>query len=893
MSKALLIDGNSLMFRAYYATSYTGNLMKTSTGLYTNAVFGFINMVSKLLESKPDYVFVAFDKGKQTFRHLAFDEYKGGRKPMPEEFRVQIPYIKEYLDVINVKREERIDFEADDLVASVSKLAEDNNIDEIMIVSGDKDLLQLVRNNVKVCLTKKGISELEEYNKDNFFEKMGFNANQIPDYKGLVGDSSDNLPGIKGIGEKTAVKFLAEYGTLENLVNNVDNLKGKTKELIEQEKETGLTCKRLATLVYDIDLGFGLDDIKYKEPNKENLKEFFTALEFKSFLARLDSSSKSNTIDEQKESTSDKTSQLLEINVDYSITDRNYDYNQFLGKKVIVLPEVFGENYYNGEFLGLSVACDGKYTFIDKDECLNSLTLKKLLENSNDLITFDYKKLYVVLRKCGVKVRIPSFDLLLAIYLIDSRRGNEDFKACLGEDNEYKLSSNEDIYGKGAKASVPELDVLAKYSVEKCFVLEKVYNSFLEKIKNEGLIDLFKCEIELSKVLGDMEINGLIVSKDSLKKCEEELTIKQKEYGREIYKEAGCEFNINSPKQLGEVLFVNMGLPSGKKNKNGYSTDVSTLEYLAGLGKRIARLVLDYRKVTKIISTYVNGLYGLMDENSYIHPLYKQALTITGRLSSVEPNIQNMPIRDDVGKVIRQAFISRYIPFDGKIVSLDYSQIELRVLACMANDEKMIEAFNSNVDFHRATAAWIFDKDPSLITDHERSSAKAINFGIVYGMSAWGLSESIGISPKEAKLYIEKYFSNYPGIDAFIKNTINQAKIDGYTKTLFNRKRFIPELNSMNKTIYQFGERTAVNSPIQGTAADIIKFAMVRVGKFLEDNNYKSKLIAQVHDELVFDCIPEEIDSLIKGVKEIMESVVNLKVKLIAKSAIGDNWMEA
>ena len=336
-----------------------------------------------------------------------------------------------------------------------------------------------------------------------------------------------------------------------------------------------------------------------------------------------------------------------------------------------------------------------------------------------------------------------------------------------------------------------------------------------------------------------------------------------------------------------------MGLPSGKKNKNGYSTDVSTLEHLASMNVKIARLVLDYRKVTKIISTYVNGLYGLMDENSYIHPLYKQALTITGRLSSVEPNIQNMPIRDDVGKVIRQAFISRYIPFDGKIVSLDYSQIELRVLACMANDEKMIEAFNSNVDFHRATAAWIFDKDPSLITDHERSSAKAINFGIVYGMSAWGLSETIGISPKEAKLYIEKYFSNYPGIDAFIKNTINQAKIDGYTKTLFNRKRFIPELNSMNKTIYQFGERTAVNSPIQGTAADIIKFAMVRVGKFLEDNNYKSKLIAQVHDELVFDCIPEEIDSLTKGVKEIMESVVNLKVKLIAKSAIGDNWMEA
>ena len=893
MSKALLIDGNSLMFRAYYATSYTGNLMKTSTGLYTNAVFGFINMVSKLLESKPDYVFVAFDKGKQTFRHQAFDDYKGGRKPMPEEFRVQIPYIKEYLDVINVKREERIDFEADDLVASVSKLAEDNNVDEIVVVSGDKDLLQLVRNNVKVCLTKKGISELEEYTKDNFFDKMGFNANQIPDYKGLVGDSSDNLPGIKGIGEKTAVKFLAEYGTLENLVNNVDNLKGKTKELIEQEKETGLTCKKLATLVYDIDLGFGLDDIKYKEPNKDNLREFYNALEFKSFITRLDASGKTNIDDNQNDSLGEKSSQLLEINANYSVVDRNFDYSKYLDKKVVVIPEIFGENYYNGEFLGLGVACEDEYTFINASECLVSLTLKKLLETSANIITFDYKKLYVILRKRGIKANVPFFDLLLAIYLLDSRRGNEDFKACLGEDNEYKLSSNEDIYGKGAKASIPDVDIYAKYSIDKCFVLDKVYNSFLEKINNEELNDLFKCELELSKVLGDMEINGLIVSKDSLKKCEEELSIKQKEYEKEIYEEAGCEFNINSPKQLGEVLFVNMGLPSGKKNKNGYSTDVSTLEHLASMNVKIAKLVLDYRKVTKIISTYVNGLYSVMDENSYIHPLYKQALTVTGRLSSVEPNIQNMPIRDDVGKVIRQAFISRFIPFDGKIVSLDYSQIELRVLSCMANDEKMIEAFNSDVDFHRATAAWIFDKDPSMITDHERSSAKAINFGIVYGMSAWGLSETIGISPKEAKSYIDKYFSNYPGIDTFIKETINQAKIDGYTKTMFNRKRFIPELKSMNKTIYQFGERTAVNSPIQGTAADIIKFAMVKVGKFLEDNNYKSKLIAQVHDELVFDCIPEEIDSLIKGVKEIMESVVNLKVKLIAKSAIGDNWMEA
>jgi len=903
MSSIIIVDGNSLMFRAYFATSYTGNLMKTSTGLYTNAVFGFINMISKLLENKPDYVFVAFDAGKKTFRHQSYAEYKGGRKPMPDEFRVQIPYIKRYLDVIGIKHDEMLDFEADDLVASVSKLALDNKIEDIMVVSGDKDLLQLVRGNVKVCLTKKGITELEEYTVDNFHDKMGFNPEQIPDYKGLVGDSSDNLPGIKGIGEKTALKLLDQFKTLETIVTNTSLITGKTRTTIEEGASTGLTCKKLATLVYDIPLAYNLEDLKVKNREVEPLKAFYQELEFKSFITKLEGTSKTNSQNSEKSNTSEKQGQKRQINIALEKQSSNFDYTSYLGEKVAIIGEIYSENYFKGEFLGLCIMkinqnqneSENTQEFITKEELLKNKSLIKLLEENEFFITYDYKRTYVALKKLGINLHKPSFDLLLAIYLLDSRKGKDDFKETIVDYNEYELSSIEDIYGKGAKMVIPEMDILAQYAATKAIILKELEEKIQNEINQEELQTLFECEISLSKVLGNMELTGLIVSKNKLQEANKELDTKRIEYEKRIYELAGCEFNINSPKQLGEILFERLGLEGGKKNKNGYSTDASTLEFLAKKNE-IAQVILQYRKVTKIISTYINGLFSEMEDkdsifDSFIHPLYKQALTVTGRLSSVEPNIQNMPIRDDVGKVIREAFISRFD--QGKIVSLDYSQIELRVLSSMANDAKMIEAFNSNVDFHRATASWIFDKDPSEITDHERSSAKAINFGIVYGMSAWGLSESIGISPKDAKIYIEKYFENYPGIDAFIKNTINQAKIDGFTKTYYGRKRYIPELKSMNRTIYQFGERTAVNSPIQGTAADIIKFAMVQVGEFLEKNHFKSQLIAQVHDELLFDCVPEEIDALIKGVKEAMENVIQLSVQLIASSSVGDNWMEA
>ena len=890
MSKILIIDGNSLMFRAYFATSYTGNLMQTSSGLFTNAVFGFVNMTNKLLERKPDYIFVAFDAGKKTFRHQSYDAYKGGRKPMPDEFRVQIPYIKKYLDCVNIKHVEMLEYEADDLVASVSKLASDNNIDEIMVVSGDKDLLQLVNGNIKVCLTKKGITELEEYTEDNFFEKMGFLPSQVPDYKGLVGDSSDNLPGIKGIGEKTALKLLKEYKTLENIISNTSLIGGKAATLIVEGSKIGLACKKLATLVRDIDLDFNLDDLKVKEINRSELISLYKELDFKSFLNKLEASETNKQDDEEKLITEKIINPYLDIKIGERIDIENFRYEALKDEKLIIIPEIYGENYYKGTLLGLGVMVNEKYIFLKKEDILNNENVKEVLLKHDNIITFDYKKLYVSLSLLDIKIKLAKCDLMLVIYLLDSRKASDDFKECVKDYLKYNLEDSEAIYGKGAKMMIPEERLYQDYALKKAFITDKVYGEVDEKIKDEGLELLLNCENELSKVLGDMELNGLILSCESLDKCKRELSIKQKEYEERIYELAGKSFNINSPKQLGEVLFDELKLPAGKKNKSGYSTDSSILEYLSK-EYEIAKKVLDYRKVTKIISTYVNGLFQVMDDKHFIHPLYKQALTVTGRLSSVEPNIQNMPIRDDVGKVIREAFVSRFE--NGKIVSLDYSQIELRVLSSLSKDKNMIDAFNSNYDFHRMTASWIFGKDPSEITSHERSSAKAINFGIVYGMSAWGLSESIGISPKEAKTYIEKYFENYPGIDAFIKNTINEAKSNGYTKTYYGRKRYIPELKSMNRMTYQFGERTAVNSPIQGTAADILKFAMVNVGKLFEEKKYKSKLIAQVHDELVFDCVEEEIDEIIKNVKEIMENVLKLDVKFIASSSIGDNWLEA
>lgn len=864
--KIILVDGNSLMFRSYYATAYSGNLMKNKHGIYTNAIFGFCNMIAKLQEEEKTHFFVAFDKGKETLRHQAYDEYKGTRKKLPDELLMQIPYVKRYLDVMNIKHYEMSDYEADDIIATLATMAQQANFSEIKIVTGDKDLLQLVGGNIKVCITRKGASELEEFNKDNFFEKMGITPAQIRDYKGLVGDSSDNLPGIKGIGEVTAIKLLKEYQTLENIIANVDNIKGKAHSAIIEGSQMGLTCKHLATLYTNIHLEFGLEETIVRTYDSERLVEFYKELDFTSFIERL---AIKTTVD----------------NANIEIVDAQYDFSNCEDMNVIL--ETFGENYYSASILGLAIVCKEKNLFVKSEVIKENKSLKACLERAK-ISTFDYKKLYVVLRRLGINIKKVDYDFLIAAYLINPNYADNDFKKVAQNFVTSNINFDSSVYGIKAKAKIPDLDVYSQHAVSKALLLPKLKKITLEKLNELDVLRLFSEELELSYVLGNMELSGLKVDRNKLKEVEKELLLQQSQIEKKIYNLANCEFNINSVKQLGEVLFDKLGLPHGKKNKTGFSTNSEVLEKLAGKYE-IASLVLEYRAITKIINTYVNGLFTLMDDHAFVHPLYNQALTVTGRLSSQEPNIQNIPIRTELGQVIREVFTSRFT--NGVIMSSDYSQIELRVLAHIAQDEKMIAMFENHVDFHKQTASKIYDIPLEEVTKEQRRAAKAINFGIIYGMSAWGLSESIGINPNDASIYIEKYFQTFHKVKEYLDNVVLEAKKDGYTKTIFNRRRYIPEINSTNKALASFGERTAMNSPIQGSAADIIKLAMNKVSKRMQ--GMKSVMIAQVHDELLFDVDENEVLKLEQIVKEEMENVVKLLVPLVVEIGTGKNWLEA
>ena len=875
MSKIALIDGNSLMFRSYYATAHTGNLMKTKDGVYTNALFGFCNMLTKLLEDNYEYVFVAFDAGKKTFRHQQFTEYKGTRKQLPDELRVQIPIIKEYLDILNIKRMEDFDFEADDLIASVSEKVKNNN-DEIYVITGDKDLLQLVSENVNVCLTKKGVGELDIYNVNNFNEKMGFSPLQILDYKGLVGDTSDNLPGIKGVGEKTAIKLINQYGSLEGIYEHIDDLKGKTKELFISGKEMATTCKYLATLRKDANISFDKEDLKRVAPDKNRLLEFFTKYEFYSLLKRIEKE-ETKEVDEISE-------ESFEI-----IDSKKFSKNDFCDG--VVIAEVFKANYYNGTFLGISLNVNEKKYFFSEKEIKESLLLKEYLEDeSYKKRTFDFKMLDFVLNRAGISIRGVDFDLLLTSYLINPNYASDDFHQVASNFKNNSIPYYDTIYGANTKMVIPEKEIYINYSLKKGIFLKENYLNILNTVKEENLEYLLDVEMKLSQVLSNMEKVGLKIDINKLDEVGKVFEKKIEEIADDIYFIAGCEFNINSPKQLGEVLFEKLHLPHGKKNKTGFSTSVEVLEKLAKEFV-IAKDVLEYRAYSKLLSTYINGLKEVSDSDDFIHPLYKQALTQTGRLSSVEPNIQNMPIRTETGQVIREAFISR---FDGgKIITSDYSQVELRVLAELSKDSKMMESFSNGIDFHTHTASEMYEVPIEEVTKDMRRTAKAINFGIIYGMSAWGLSETIDITPLEANIYINKYFATYEKAKECLDKFISDARSLGYTKTLYNRRRYIPEITSDNGNLRSFGERTAMNSPIQGTAADIIKIAMVDIYKEMKERNLKSLMIAQVHDELIFDCPQEEVDVMMKLVKEKMESAVKLSVPLIAEASCGDNWFLA
>lgn len=882
MKKILIIDGNSLMFRAYYATAYTGNLMMTSNGLYTNAIYGFVNMINKVIESETfDNIFVAFDKGKKTFRHQEYAEYKGGRKPMPSEFAMQIPLIKEYLDTLKIARLETDDYEADDLIATMASLAKEASYEGI-VITGDHDLLQLVDDKITVALTKKGISELEYYTSNNFKELTGFNANQLTDYKGLIGDSSDNLPGISGVGEKTAIKLLSEFGTLENIIENRKIIKGKLGERIESDYETALKTKHLATLYRNANISLTLDDTIYQKPNIDDLRNFYEKVEFKSFIKRLDSM-KDLYVETKKEDNESENviTYINELEV-FINNSRNFD-------EVSIDVELDNTNYHKANMLGFSLVYNNIGFYFDKEYIYNDSVQSVLLNDKVKFKSPDIKRVICTLDKYGVRIKTFDFDGFLAAYVDDSSVSSSDIKLVYEKYLTTSLPYFEEVYGKKQALAIPDVSVIAKYSILKNFYTLRVEKIILEKLKENNQLKLLQeIEIPLAMMLSEIELNGFKVNRKRLDEIGLFLTDEIKYLENKIYEEVGHEFNIASPKQLGTILFEELQIAKGKKNKTGYSTSAEVLEKLAEIHP-VPKLILEYRKYSKLLSTYVTGLSAEISPiDGKVHTTFKQALTATGRLSSTEPNIQNIPVRTSDGRLIRSAFIPSFE--EGQLVSADYSQIELRILADVSSCETMINDFNNGLDLHTITAARIYDEDVENITKEERRVAKAVNFGIIYGMSDWGLAEQLHISPAKSNEFIRKYFDVYKEIKIYLDNVIEKTKETGYTTTIFNRRRYIKEINSSNHALREFAKRTAMNAPIQGSAADIIKIAMINVAKEMKKHNLKSKIVAQVHDELIIDATKDEIEIVKKLLKDTMENAVKLKVKLTVDVESGSTW---
>ena len=877
MNTLVLIDGNSLMYRAYYATAYSGNLMKTSTGIFTNALYGFVNMMNKVMdEYNHTHMLVAFDAGKTTFRHEFLESYKDGRKPMPDEMRSQINLIKKYLDLLGVKRLELPTYEADDIIGTLAKMGEATDFEKIHIITGDKDLLQMVDEKTTVHITRKGVTDIESFNKEEVFAKYELTPSQIVDLKGLMGDPSDNLPGIPGVGEKTAIKLLKQFGTVENLIEHTDELKGKMKEKVETHTEQALLCKRMATIHKDVPLPLTFDDLVYHGAQTTELMEFFKEMEFNAFLKKM-------KIEEGKDKEPKAPVRIIS-------EAKELEPLSYVNSAIHV--EIFEENYHQGTILGIAVVNEKESYYVPFEVAKESQVFISFLSNEEiKKSVFDVKRSRVALMWQGFDLRGVEFDLLLATYVINPTNvSNEIKKVALHYDYD-DVSYDEEVYGKGAKRATAPIEKVAEHSIDIATAVMKLKETALEQLKEQEQLSLFKeMEMPLAEVLAMMEYTGMALDLKTLDEMGQNLKGRIEALEAKIYEQAGMAFIINSPKQLGEVLFEKLSLPVIKKTKTGYSTNVDVLEKLMGTHP-IIECIMEYRTLTKLYSTYIEGLKKACYEDGKVHTIFNQALTQTGRLSSIEPNLQNIPIRLEEGRMIRRAFVPSE---EGWIIlGADYSQIELRILAHISNTESLIEAFRQGEDIHKKTAMDVFKVSEEEMTSDLRRSAKAINFGIIYGMSAFGLSENLNITQKEAKKYIDHYLETYSGIHQYMEDTVKYAKYNGYVSTLFKRRRYIPELTQKNYAIRQFGERTAMNAPIQGTAADIIKKAMIDVYQAMQEKEVKSRLLLQVHDELIFEVPKEELETMIELVTKTMEDVVELQVPLKADYSYGPTWYDA
>ena len=878
MDKIILLDGNSLSYRAFYAMP----ALKNKKGLYTNSVYGFTLMLERILEdTKPKYALVAFDKGKETFRHKSYEAYKGTRDKTPTELVEQFGYVRELIESYGIKYEEHLDYEADDIIGSYAKIAEKAGL-EVIIVSGDKDLTQLASDNITVYYTKRGVTEIDYYTPEFINEKYGLTPQQIVDMKGLMGDKSDNIPGIPGVGEKTAIKLLTEYETVENVLENIDNISGKKlKERLTEGKEDAILSKKLATIFTDVPVDNKIEDLTFKE-DREKKKELFEKLEFVSFLRKL---SKENSAADESETETEEEKIKKDIEIQIADKDTKLDF-----KNSSLHIECYTEDYQNSDVLGVSVYVgDTAYIFSEENFFDNKYAIE-YLQSQEEKTVYDIKKIIYIAKKNNKEINGDVFDIKIANYLIDVTSKSEIDKIVFNYLGEI-ISSNEEIYGKGAKRSLPTQEVLNSYIAKIAASILEVKPLMIKSLEEENMLDLYKnIEIKVARVLANMEFEGIHVSKKALDEMSHEFDERIKVLEGSIYTLAGSEFNIASPKQLGVVLFEDLGLPVVKKTKTGYSTAVEVLEQLQ-YKHDIIPLIMEYRTLTKLNSTYAKGLVKDITREGKIHTRYEQTLTQTGRLSSVNPNLQNIPTRIEEGKKIRKAFIPA--SNDRVILSIDYSQIELRVLAHIAQDKGMIDAFKHDVDIHTKTASDVNGVPLDEVTPTMRREAKAVNFGIVYGISDFGLSNNLGITRKRAKEFIEKYLETFKGVDKYMTDIVKFAKEHGYVETLYNRRRSLPEINAKNKIIANLNARIAMNTPIQGTAADIIKIAMISAYNYIEESKVDAKLLLQVHDELIFDVSKDILEEFTDKMVTIMEEAANLDVKLKAEASSGPSWYEA
>ena len=874
MKKVILVDGNNLLFRSYYATAYTGNIMKNSKGVPTNAIYGFINMINKIItEEKPEYIMIAFDKGK-TFRHDKYKAYKDGRSETPDELKQQFPIAKQICEAMGIHYFEIDNYEADDIIGTFAKKANEDPDFIATIVSSDKDLLQLITDEVDVKLLKQtGFIRMD---RNLFKETYGVEPIGMIDLKALMGDASDNIPGVKGIGEKTAISLLSKYQTLDNLYEHIDEISGKTKEKLLNDKENAYMSKDIATIYCDVPINTDLENIHYHGINALEYIQMLEKLEFYSLIKKLDID-KSQLEQNIAENISRKE---LEVKIITNSSELNIegDYALYL--------EILGTNYHKDKIYGVSIYNDKTCAFIPFEVLKEN---PDILKNAGNMLTYDLKKVLYIFRNNNIFSGKCDYDLMIAAYLLNYNI--KDDISYLAHNKGYDINFYDDVFGHGTKIKEPPLEEIAKLCCEKARFIYETKNMFLNELKDDGSLMLFhNIEMPLVEVLTDMELTGIRVDKSYLETTGKELDTKIEKLEAEIYELAGTTFNISSPKQLGIILFETLKIPYPKKIKdNNYSTSKEILDKLVGTYSIVDK-ILEYRMLTKLQSNYVVGLINEIMEDGKIHTIFTQTLTRTGRLSSISPNLQNIPIRTEEGKLIRKAFI----PEDNScILSSDYSQIELRIFASLANAENLIDAFTNGADIHAKTASDIFHVPIEKVDKDMRRTAKAVNFGILYGISSFGLSEDLGIDIISAKSFIDSYLSTYPKIKQHMNDVIQDAKEKGYVKTIMNRKRVIDELNNKNYMIRQQGERIALNTPVQGSSADILKKAMIEIYQEFKEKKLKSKMLIQVHDELVFNVLNDELDVVKEIVQRIMENTYQLNVPLKVDIEVGKDWYDA